>query len=46
MKYDFTFQNPTRIHFGKTAMQNLEVELAAYGENVLLVYGKSSIKKI
>ena len=46
MKYDFTFHNPTRIHFGKTAMQHLPAELAAFGKNVLLVYGKGAIKKI
>ena len=46
MKLDFTFHNPTKIYFGKTAMDNLETELKNYGENVLLVYGKESIKKI
>ncbi len=45
MLYDFTFYNPTRIHFGKDAMSHLEEELSQYGENVLLVYGKASIKK-
>ena len=46
MKFDFTFYNPTKIYFGKTAMDNLETELSKYGENVLLVFGKGSIKKI
>lgn len=46
MIYDFTFQNPTRIHFGKTAMNHLADELQQYGKNILLVYGKNSIKKI
>ena len=46
MKYDFTFYNPTRIHFGKGAMEKLGDELSAFGENVLLVYGKGSIKKM
>lgn len=46
MKYDFTFYNPTKIYFGKSAMSNLEPELRNYGENILLVYGKSAIKKI
>jgi len=45
MIYDFNFHNPTKIYFGKTAMSNLPNELKNYGENVLLVYGKSSIKK-
>lgn len=43
---DFSYQNPTRIHFGKSAMEKLPVELSQYGERVLLVYGKSSIKRI
>ena len=46
MKYDFTFYNPTRIHFGKNAMQKLPEELAAYGKNVMLLYGKGAIKRI
>ena len=45
MNIDFTFENPTRIHFGRTALQHLPEELALYGKNVLLVYGKNSIKK-
>ena len=46
MLHDFTYYNPTKIYFGKDAMQNLSAELANYGENILLLYGKSSIKKI
>ena len=46
MKYDFTYYNPTRIHFGKEAMNHLAEELANYGDKVLLLYGKNSIKKI
>ena len=46
MLYDFTYQNPTRIHFGKNAITKLANELKAYGENILLIYGKASIKKI
>lgn len=45
MKFDFNYYNPTRIYFGKTALNNLKKELANYGENILLVYGKNSIKK-
>lgn len=45
MKYDFTYYNPTKIHFGKDALNKLAGELAAYGENVLLVYGKGSVKR-
>lgn len=46
MILDFNFHNPTKIYFGKTALDNLSGELANYGENILLVYGKGSIKKI
>lgn len=45
MIYDFTYQNPTRIHFGRKALSKLADELANYGENILLIYGKNSIKK-
>ena len=45
MNIDFTYHNPTRIHFGRTAMDHLEEELNLYGRNVLFVYGKNSIKK-
>lgn len=46
MKLDFTYHNPTKIYFGKTALDNLAPELANYGETILLVYGKEAIKKI
>lgn len=45
MIFDFNYYNPTKIYFGKTAMDNLETELLNYGKNILFVYGKSSIKK-
>lgn len=46
MIYDFTYYNPTKIYFGTKSLENLEAELKNYGKNVLLVYGKNSIKKI
>ena len=46
MLYDFCYYNPTRIHFGKDSLGKLKDELKNYGETILLVYGKSSIKKI
>ncbi len=46
MLHDFTYYNPTKIYFGKDAMSNLSSELANYGKNILLLYGKNSIKKI
>ena len=45
MKYDFTYYNPTKIYFGKTALENLSGELENYGKTVLLMYGKDSVKK-
>lgn len=46
MIVDFNFYNPTKIYFGKTSLENLCNELDSYGKNVLLLYGKGSIKKI
>jgi len=45
MKYDFTFQNATKIYFGKNSLDNLEPELKNYGKKILLAYGGGSIKK-
>lgn len=45
MKFDFTYYNPTKIYFGKDALGNLGTELKSYGDNVLLMYGKGSVKK-
>lgn len=45
MKFDFTYYNPTKIYFGKNSLENLSGELANYGKNVLLMYGKGSVKK-
>lgn len=42
---DFTYHNPTRIHFGKGALNALREELDQYGPTVQLVYGGGSIKK-
>ena len=46
MKFDFTFHNPTKIYFGKTALDYLSAELKNYGDTVLLIYGKNAVKKI
>jgi len=43
---DFTFENPTRIHFGKNALSQLSGEVKRYGSRILLVYGGGSIKRI
>lgn len=45
MIYDFKYYNPTKIYFGRGALENLTAELGNYGKNVLLLYGKNSIKK-
>ena len=42
---NFTYCNPTKIYFGKGALDSLKAELPKYGKNVLLVYGGGSIKK-
>lgn len=42
---DFTDCNPTRVHFGKGAMDALASELSGFGNTVQLVYGGGSIKK-
>lgn len=43
---NFTFQVPTKIHFGKGQIKQLREEVAKYGKRVLLVYGGGSIKKM
>jgi alcohol dehydrogenase YqhD (iron-dependent ADH family) len=45
MQLDFTYYNPTTIHFGKESLSELKGELSHYGETVLLVYGLTAIKK-
>lgn len=42
---NFTYCNPTKLYFGKNALDGLNTELPKYGKNVLLVYGGGSIKK-
>jgi alcohol dehydrogenase len=43
---DFTFHNPAKIIFGKTALSHLDEEAARFGRRVLLVYGVGSIREI
>lgn len=42
---NFTYSNPTKLYFGREALDGLNEELPKYGKNVLLVYGGGSIKK-
>ena len=41
---NFTYSNPTRLHFGKKAMEALAKEMVHFGSRVLLVYGGGSIR--
>ena len=41
----FTYCNPTKLYFGRNALDGLNAELPKYGKNVLLVYGGGSVKK-
>lgn len=42
---NFTAYNPTSLHFGKEATNQLGEVISQYGKRVLLMYGKGSIKK-
>lgn len=46
MLVEFRYYNPTKLYFGAKALANLETELKNFGDNVVLVYGMDSIKKI
>lgn len=41
----FTYYNPTRLHFGRDALDKLNDELEHVGQTVQLIYGGGSIKK-
>lgn len=43
---DFTFQNQTKIIFGRDAEKQLGKEIIKYSRNILFHYGGGSIKKI
>ena len=42
---NFEYCNPTKVYFGDEALSFLNGELLKYGKNVVLVYGKGSIKE-
>lgn len=42
---NFTFENPTRILFGKGMIARIGGEAARFGTKALLIYGQGSIKK-
>ncbi|WHX25915.1 iron-containing alcohol dehydrogenase [Virgibacillus halodenitrificans] len=42
---NFTYQNPTKLIFGKGQIDALPQEVEKYGKKILLVYGGGSIKR-
>lgn len=42
---NFTYCNPTRVHFGEQSLDQLGAELSNYGPKVLLTYGGGSIRR-
>jgi len=42
---NFVFHNPTKVIFGRDTIAEIGGQTAVYGENVLLVSGKGSIKR-
>jgi len=42
---NFVAYNPTKLHFGKNVTDTLGETVKQYGNRVLLVYGKGSVKK-
>ena len=42
---NFTAYNPTTLHFGKNVLATLGSTLREYGNKVLFVYGKGSVRK-
>ncbi len=42
---NFIAYNPTKLHFGKDVLNEIDKTILTYGKKVLLVYGKNAIKK-
>lgn len=42
---NFVLYNPTKLHFGQNVLNDLAKTLGKYGNKVLLIYGKNSIKE-
>ncbi len=42
---NFSYSNPTKLHFGEDSLNCLNEQLPKYVKNVLLIYGGGSIKK-
>lgn len=43
---NITYCNPTKLYFGEDSLSNLSKEIKKYGQNVVLIYGGGSIKKM
>lgn len=43
---NFSYYNPTKLYFGDDSLKYLKEELKNYGNNVVLIYGGGSIKRI
>lgn len=41
---NFTIYNPVNLHFGKGVLNLLPTAMTQYGDRILLIYGKTSIK--
>lgn len=46
MKARFVYDIPTKVYFGENHLHNLPTELARFGQRVLILYGKGSVKRI
>ena len=46
MIYDFIYNIPTKVYFGRDQLKHLGTELKKYGTRVLMTYGGGSIKKM
>ena len=42
---NFAYHNPTRLYFGRQAIDELSDELEKYGQTILLVTGGGSVKR-
>lgn len=45
MNGNFTYCNPTKLYFGRDALEGLNAELPKFGKNVMLSYGGGSVKR-
>ena len=43
---DFSYCNPIKLYFGENSLSNLSDELKKCGDNVVLIYGTGSMKRV